>query len=181
MMRQDKYVPPPPDPQMTKLLGWLFILMGLPLAFYIGTRIYDKLDSASWPSVSAQVISSEMYRRAGRGGVDWCIKMHYRYSVDGKLLSSRAMSTSRVGNASCVKDKEVMSGRLKRFRPGADIEIRYKPTDPRIAIVYVGQLDLLDYLFPAISLVLLAGGIMALREGEAMRIAHSRQRVPYGG
>lgn len=155
---------PPPDPQLRKILGWVFILMGIPLAIYIASRIHEKSDSSSWPSVAAQVITSELYKRSGRGGVDWCLKINYRYSVAGKRFSSRRMSTSRIGNAPCTSDRSEAMDRLTIFKPGSTFTAYYKPSSPADSIVYVGQLDVLDYFFPAISLLLLISGVLLVKD-----------------
>lgn len=158
---------PPPDPQFTKLFAWFFILTALPIGLYTLTRTYDKLASASWPKAQAEILASDMYRQSKSG--QWCVSLQYRYVVDGNEFISRRMSTSQFGETGCDADRKLIAARLERYRPGARIKIRYLPADPGKAIVYVRELDAFDFFFPALTIVLAAGGIKTLGEAKRQR------------
>lgn len=158
---------PPPDPQFTKLFACFFILTSLPPGVYTLTRTYDKLASASWPKTQAEVLASGMYRQPKSG--KWCVNLQYRYVVDGNEFISRRISTSQLGETGCDSDRKLIAARLERYPPGARIKIRYLPANPGTAIVYVAEPDLFDFFFPALTIVLAAGGAWTLGEAKRQR------------
>lgn len=160
---------PPPDPQLTKFFGWFFILSALALGYFTFSRTIDKFTSKSWPSTQAEVLSSTMYESTGRSHV-WCIRLRYRYVVGGREFSSIRSSTSIVTRAACDRDRGVIAARIERYQRGAMIKIRYEPSNPERAIVYVDELDLFDFLIPIIVIILFVGGVHAIREGRVMRL-----------
>lgn len=159
----------PPDPQLYTLFGWFLIVLALPLGLWMGLRIMDKIDSRSWPRARAEIVSSEIYKRSGRHGTDWCIKLSYRYVIGGREYTGRRISTSRMGDTGCDVSEAVMRARLEQQQPGDRITIRHAPADPERAIVYVGALDVADFLLSAIAIVTFGGGIGSIREAGRLR------------
>ena len=169
----------PPDPQFYTLFGWFLILLALPLGFWMAMRIADKIDSRTWPRASAQIVSSELYKRTGRHGADWCIKLSYRYVIDGRQHMGRRISTSRMGDTGCDPSETVMRARLENQQPGDRIGIRHAPGAPERAIVYVGALDIGDLVFSVIAIVTLGGGVGAIRAAGRLKLqqaAHAAAR-----
>lgn len=169
----------PPDPRLHTLFGWLFILLALPLGLWMAMRIVDKIDSRTWPKASATIVTSELYKRTGRHGTDWCIKLSYRYTIAGRQYTGRRISTSRMGDTGCVRSEAVMRARLANQQPGARITIRHAPGKPERAIVYVGALDVADFLLSAIAIVSFGGGVVAIRQAGHLRLqqaAHAADR-----
>jgi hypothetical protein len=160
------FVPPPLDPQLTKILGWCLLLGSLPIWFFSLTRVIDKHASESWPSTYGEVLHSEMYkqRRSGR----WCLKLNYRYAVDNKVRSSRRLSTSLMSTSACDRDKKVIDARVEKLQSEAKIRVRYKPADPQKAIIYTDDLTGI-YFFFAIATILLGCGVKAIREAATKR------------
>ena len=159
----------PPDPQFQVLLGWFMIALALPLAIWMALRIHDKLDAPSWPRVSAEVVRSDMYKRGGRS-TDWCIKMAYRYEVDGRQFESARSVTSRMTDAGCDPSRAVIQARFEQRQPGDRITIRHHPRQPERAIAYVDGLDFPDYFFPAVALSVFAAGVHSIRHGARLRV-----------
>jgi hypothetical protein len=160
---------PPPDPQGNKILGWLLILSAIVIAVFTSIRVYDKVASRSWPTTYAEIFSSRMYQTSGRSNL-WCVKLRYRYVIDGKEFFSTRVSTTRMaGPPACDRNKEVITARIERYQPGALLKIRYHPTNPETAIVHTDELDMMDYLFSLISVFLLFGGIKGIRDAAMMR------------
>ncbi len=152
---------------MTKLIGWFFLLISLPIWILSLDRIVDRHASEAWPRTRGEVVSSEVYRRSGKSSTDWCIKLHYTYVVNNEVFSSKRLSTSWMSSSACDRDKALIESRFERLRPGAPIRVRYNPARPGKAIIYLDDLTGL-YIFLALALVLLAGGVKAIREGAAM-------------
>lgn len=177
----------PHDPQMSILSGWFLILLALPIAVWITLRIVDNIDSRSWPKARAEIVSSELYKRTSRSSTDWCIKLSYRYTIDGKQYTSRRISTSRISGANCDTSEAVMRSRLERQRPGDPIAIRYRPGQPAYAIVYIGKTDATDFLFPGLAIALFGGGVASiraagpLRQQQAAHAAERRERMARAG
>lgn len=160
---------------MTKLIGWFFLLLAIPLGFFAFKRSVDKCVSRSWPVTQAQVLGADMYKRSRSG--DWCLRLRYRYVIDGEAFSSRKLASSFMSNAGCDQDKSVIDARRERLQPGAALRVRYDPADPGRSLVYLEDLDFSDYFFNGLALVLFASGIKALRDAAALR----RQQAAFSG
>jgi len=148
-----------------KIIGWIFSLMGLTLGLCATWRVYDKLTADAWPSTYAEVISSDMYHQTSKSSSRWCVKMRYRYAVDGVQFTSRRLATSLLADAGCDRDRSVIAVRMERYQPGARIKIRHHPDNAARSIVYLDSLDMFDYFFfPALTFVLCSGGVSLIRQ-----------------
>lgn len=165
-----------PDPALTRFFGWMLILAAVALGVFTAFRTYDKLAAESWPSTHARVLSSGIYEQLKPR--QWCVKLRYEYAVDGKAFVSKRLSTTRLGDAGCDPDRQVMEARLEQLQPGAQIQIRYRPGHPGTSIVYLDDLDVTDYLFVVIALICLAGGVKMLRDVAAMSAALPARHQP---
>ena len=159
----------PHDPQFQVLVGWFMIALALPLAIWMALRIHDKFDARSWPKASAEVTRSELYKRGGRS-TSWCIKMAYRYEVDGQRFESTRSATSRMTDAACDPSRAVIQARFENRQPGDRITIRHHPRKPERAIAYVDGLDFPDFFFPAVALSTFAAGVHSIRYGARLRV-----------
>ena len=159
----------PHDPQFQVLFGWFLIVLAVPLAIWMALRIYDKFDARSWPKASAEVVESALYHRSGKRP-DWCIKMAYRYEVDGRQFVSSRSATSRMTDAGCDPSRAVIEARLENRQPGDRITIRHHPRDPGRAIAYVDGLDFADFFLSAVALSTLVTGVLSIRYGARLRV-----------
>lgn len=159
----------PHDPQFQVLLGWFLIVLAAPLAIWMALRIHDKLDARSWPKAGAVVVESELYQRHGKSS-GWCIKMAYRYEVDGRQFVSSRSATSRMTEAACDPSRAVIQARFEKRQPGHRITIRHHPREPGRAIAYVDGLDSADFFFPAFALGMFAAGVGSIRYGARLRV-----------
>lgn len=159
----------PHDPQFQVLVGWFLIALAVPLAIWMALRIHDKFDARSWPKASAVVVKSELYERHGKSR-DWCIKMAYRYEVDGQQFESSRSATSLMSEAGCDPSRTVIQARFEKRQPGDRITIRHHPRDPGRAIAYVDGLDIFDFFFPAVALSVFAAGVHSIRYGARLRL-----------
>lgn len=159
----------PHDPQFQALLGWFLIVLAVPLAIWMALRIHDKFDARSWPKASAEVVESALYERHGKSP-GWCIKMAYRYEVDGQQFVSRRSATSLMTEAACDPSRAVIEARFEKRQPGDRITIRHHPREPGRAIAYVDGLDSADFFFPAFALGMFAAGVGSIRYGARLRV-----------
>ncbi|AWL06820.1 DUF3592 domain-containing protein [Massilia oculi] len=159
----------PHDPQFQVLVGWFLIVVAVPLAIWIALRIHDKFDARSWPKASAEVVKSELYERRGKSH-DWCIKMAYRYEVDGQQFVSSRSATSIMSESACDPSRAVIQARFEKRQPGDRITIRHHPREPGRAIAHVDGLDIFDFLFPAVALGVFATGVHSIRYGARLRV-----------
>jgi hypothetical protein len=151
------------DPALVRMMGWFVILLAIPAGYFSFWRTYDKLTSPEWPVTSAEIVRSSMYQRTGKSQ-DWCVKLAYRYTVEGKAYRSGRIGVSRVGNAGCHRDQAVTAWRLARMAPGARIRVHYRPSDPADTAVFLAGLDFLDYFGAGLALVLFAVGVSEARK-----------------
>lgn len=159
----------PPDPQLSILFGCcLILLLALPFTGYTAWQVAAKAAALSWPATDAQVLTSEAYRTTKPAL--WCIKLSYRYGVDGKAYVARRSSSSYVAGVGCDRDKRVIDARLERMRPGDRIRVRYDPRDPGDAVVYLAPtLEWIDAFLGIVGLVWLGCGIALIRDGRRLR------------
>src|SRR5471032_2900457 len=108
------------DPALTKMVGWFIIFLSLPLGYLGVSRALIKIEARHWPAVPAEVVTSEMYHRGGRNP-DWCLKLSYRYVVDGHPYIGTKTAPSIIGDAGCHRSEAVIAERLAELPPGASI------------------------------------------------------------
>ena len=157
------FVPPPPDPQLSKLFGWFLILIAVPLAYLATTTVLEKSASKSWPRTEAQILSSNIDERMGRDGRHWCVKLHYKYFVDNAEYASSRIFVSRTSGGLCHRKKHVAEALWERLQPETRIYIRYDPTDHGRAFVYRSGLNFLECLLFGLVALLCIGGIKAIK------------------
>src|SRR5471030_1591163 len=92
--------------------AWILILFMVGISVFSAPRIWKKIDVKSWTEVNANVLSSEIYKRNGRGGADWCLKLKYSYEVAGKIYVSDRISPSLVSDNGCDFRQSVIEHRL---------------------------------------------------------------------
>ena len=153
------------EPAMARMMGWFLILLAIPAGYFSFWRAYDKFTSPAWPVASAEIVRSSMYQRTGKSQ-DWCVKLAYRYTVEGKAYRSARIGVSRIGNAGCHRDQAVTAWRLASMAPGARIRVHYRPGDPGDAAVFLASLDVLDYFGAGLALVLFVLGVSEVRKRE---------------
>ncbi|MEG2033778.1 MAG: DUF3592 domain-containing protein [Janthinobacterium sp.] len=153
------------EPALARMMGWFLILLAIPAGYFSFWRAYDKLTSPAWPVASAEIVRSSMYQRTGKSQ-DWCVKLAYRYTVEGKAYRSARIGVSRIGNAGCHRDQAVTAWRLASMAPGARIRVHYRPGDPGDAAVFLASLDVLDYFGAGLALVLFVLGVSEVRKRE---------------
>ena len=153
------------DPALARMMGWFLILLAIPAGYFSFWRAYDKLTSPAWPVTSAEIVRSSMYQRTGKSQ-DWCVKLSYRYSVEGEAYRSSRICVSRIGNTGCHRDQSVTAWRLASMAPGARIRVHYRPSDPNETAVFLAGLDFLDYFGVAVALVLFVVGVSEARKRE---------------
>lgn len=159
----------PPDPHLLVLRGWFLILLAVPLALWIGARIHDKRDVRNWPKAQAEVQGSKLYHHTGRGMHGWCLRLAYRYQVDGKFYNSSGVDVPHLGHAGCDPSQAVMRERLARMGTGDRIEIRYHPRQHARSAAHIEPLDFGDYFFPAVAFGLFVTGAASIRQGKRVR------------
>jgi len=142
--------------------GWLLFGLGLAFASFTVLRSVPKLQAHGWTGTTATVVSSALYARTGKSR-DWCLKVGYAYTVDGRSYQNNRASPSRITSAGCDADRGAVEQSLARLAPGAPVPIFYDPQHPAVAARFIDPLDLLDYLCGAFALVLLVLGAYLLR------------------
>ena len=98
------------EPALARMMGWFLILSAILAGYFSFWRAYDKLTSPAWPVTSAEIVRSSMYQRTGKSQA-WCVKLAYRYTVEGKAYRSARIGVSRIGNAGCHRDQAVTAWR----------------------------------------------------------------------
>ena len=151
------------EPAMARMMGWFLILLAIPAGYFSFWRAYDKFTSPAWPVASAEIVRSSMYQRTGKSQ-DWCVKLAYRYTVEGKAYRSVRIGVSRIGNAGCHRDQAVTAWRLASMAPGARIRVHYRPGDAGDTAVFLASLDVLDYFGVGLALVLFVLGVSEARK-----------------
>jgi hypothetical protein len=145
------------------MMGWFLILFAIAAGYFSFWRTYDKLTAPAWPVTGAEIVRSSMYQRTGKSQ-DWCVKLAYRYTVEGKAYRSSRIGVSRIGNAGCHREQAVTAWRLASMAPGARIRVHYRPSDPGDTAVFLAGLDFLDYFGAGLTVVLFVLGVSEARK-----------------
>lgn len=109
-------------------LGGVFVLIAIWLAFRGAGDLYRGLASAGWPEAEGRIARSALSKR--QDGT--CVEIVYEYSVDGRRYSSDRIA---FGQAWTEATKDEM---VKRYPQGGSARVRYKPSDPRVAVLETG-------------------------------------------
>ncbi|KQV80950.1 hypothetical protein ASD15_13765 [Massilia sp. Root351] len=89
--------------------------------------------------------------------------LHYSYPALGKRYESRAIGTSRVGNAGCERSEERLRERWGDLAPGTLLRARFDPQAPERAAIVVEKVDALDCVMILIGLIILCGSAWEIR------------------
>ena len=112
------------------LIGVLAILNGVrELARARGTR--------SWPKSRGVVLSSALRKMPSLGRRAWYPnpEIHFEYAVDGRTYTSQAYSASA---QSVFFTKGAASRIVELYRPGAEVDVYFNPSDPAVGILEPG-------------------------------------------
>lgn len=159
----------PPDPHLLVLQGWFLILLAVPLALWIGSRIQDKRAVPDWPTTRAEVQGSKLYHDTGKGGRGWCLRLAYRYQVDGRFYNSSGVDVPHLGHAGCNRSQAVMRERLARMQEGDIIDVHYHPRQHARSAAHIEPLDAGDYMFSGGAIGLFLIGVASILHGRHLR------------
>lgn len=149
-----------PDPAKVRLLGLRIMVLGLLVVLFMLPRAWDKLAARRWPAVEATVIFSDIVERTGKTH-DWCVRVGYRYSVDG----------GRQGGAkrwACSASRAGAEAKLAQMQPGQRIEAYYNPAHPERSVLEPDALDAIDIFIGALALTLFAVGFDRIRHARRL-------------
>lgn len=120
------------------LLGLPLVTAGVLLLWSAVSVIRQSRRAAAWPVHHATVLTSGsstigLYRTFPSGGVARRLDLRYAWLIDGhRFEGSRVRFTIwRLGGQSAATTESALAGLV----PGASIEIRVDPTNPREAVV----------------------------------------------
>ncbi len=97
----------------------------------IGAWLFTLETPLSWPTVNAEAVegtvrevgSSSRGRNSER---TYVIQVTFRYTIDGKTITSQTTSGSGFSSRSTAES------RLAAYAPGSTHDIRYRPEDPNV-------------------------------------------------
>lgn len=161
--------------------GLFMVVAGAACLAYFGWIYFQQAAAASWPTATAQVVTSDVDQGmtlAGRRGVrdTFYARIEYRYSVGSQdytgselWFDSEPMST----------DRSEMEKLTSEYHVGKKITIYYEPGNPRRAVVLPGKnTALAKWAMIGGGLCLLIGGGMAYF---ALGDSPSSQQSTWGG
>lgn len=139
------------------LMVYFLLFIGLPVGYFTVANGVEKIRSASWPTVTGEIVRASIYERTGRTH-DWCLKLDYRYTVDGKQYRRHYLTLPTTSSGACHRERAVVESWLPDLAPGTRIVVHHAPDDPSNAVLAIVGLDLLNYL-PG-GLLLIFGAIV---------------------
>lgn len=138
----------------------VLILGGAGGLYLMKTWIMGPIEAKSWLRVPATVIESHLRRHEstdsdGHTSVTWKIDILYEYEVQGRTYRSNRYGF--IGGSSSGRDPKERI--LRRYPPGAHIEVFVDPSDPTSAVIEPGWT--LEHLLILIPLLVLLIGLFA--------------------
>ncbi|WP_319522566.1 DUF3137 domain-containing protein [uncultured Desulfosarcina sp.] len=137
------------SPNIERLAGAvLFLAIGIVIAVVSYNGYRTSLASKSWPSVTGNIVQSEIEKQTSTSGegankkttVKEYPKIAYQYNIDGKTYKSGKISFGSTGNA-----KKVVS----RYPQGKTVPVYYNPDKPGQAVLVPGnpEFNYVPYFF----------------------------------
>jgi len=148
------------DPARVRLIGLRILVLGLLVLLLMLPRAWDKFAGGRWPAVEATVLFSDIVERTGKTH-DWCVRVGYRYSVDGGRQGGAK-------NWACSGTRAGAEAKLAQVQPGQRIEAYYNPARPERSALEPVSLDGMDIFFGAIALTLFAVGFDQIRRSRRL-------------
>jgi hypothetical protein len=109
-------------------LGGVFVLIAAWLAFSGVSDLCNGLASAGWPQAEGRIVRSSLAKTRDGSHVE----IVYEYSVERQQYSSDRIA---FGQAWTSASKAEM---VSRYPQGSSALVRYKPSDPRVAVLETG-------------------------------------------
>ncbi len=115
--------------------GFLFMFAGYATYKYITNPLEEEAKASElWPSVSGEIIISEIESHTSHGERLYSANIHYFYTVDGKKYSGSGITNT---DASTSVQSSVKKD-LKKYPRGKIVEVYYDPEFPEISVLEPG-------------------------------------------
>ena len=154
------------DNVLVVVMGSCFILVGVATGVFFCYRIFQSLLSRQWPSVTGQLLSSELrevvYRgRDAGGGPDeasaWVVDFSYRYSLRGTDYTGTRVTFSDGINKTMRALRKLQAS----YAGKSDILVYYNPSNPAQSVLVPGP-SLFNFTPLITSSLFVAAGVFIL-------------------
>ena len=139
-----------------------FVGLGVVLLYQMRDEIQDGLASPNWPSTEATVVTAglgfEHSQEKRRVITHYKPEVTYQYRVDDKEYRGSRFRFEPVKS----QDQLEMQNLIRMFEPGTRTNIRYKPSDPAVAVMIPGLSGFRVGFVVVLGLCVLGGLIGAL-------------------
>lgn len=142
------------------VMGFVFSAMGIYFAYSMFGEIKDGTDSANWPEAPGTIVSSSYTSettsgRRGRTKVIYKPALRYTFEVEGKEYASERMQFSPINS----EDPQEIQALVNQLPRDTAVKVRYKPSDPSIAVLIPG-IGTERYVFFAVLIVVGIGALV---------------------
>lgn len=87
----------------------------------------------SWPQAPGTLVTARVEKvSARRGDVSWCLRLGYRYEVQGEAYNGQRVT---LGDAMCFDTPEAAQAELTRYPTGSALAVRYDPGAPKESVL----------------------------------------------
>lgn len=141
------------SPRVNRVLGLGVLLFGIGLSYWGAGYIHNAFASKEWPTTNGVIDWAEL--RESRKGKDedtwtYTVRAVYRYEVDGTGYASDRIRFGIMARSSFYRER--MPEERKRYVPGKEVAVHYKPDDPQVAVLEPGA-DFDTFLFLLLGLI----------------------------
>lgn len=143
------------------LFGFFLAVFGAALVLALGPQLLDYLNSNTWESTNATIVSSELefLPAADADSEDtWAPRVEYRYEVGDTIYTRNRI---RFTGSDSYADSDDARRVVNNYEVGRIVTVYYSPDDPTDAVLE-REIDNVDVFFICVGALLMLGGIAVL-------------------
>lgn len=124
--------------------GIIMIVMGVGLAFILSrTLLADAAESQTWPSVTGQVVTSEVKSQRSGDSNSYSARVIYEYQVDDELYTGGKISVADGSSSRSARARNI----IEQYPEGSSVDVFYNPDLPEDALLQPGAPWFLNWLY----------------------------------
>ena len=121
------------------VMGFVFSIIGIYIAFLMLDEIKDGTASSNWPEAPGTIVSSSYTSetstgRRGRTRIIYKPALRYTFQVEGKEYACDRLQFSPITS----EDPQEIQSLVNQLPRDSAVKVRYKPSDPSVAVLIPG-------------------------------------------
>lgn len=134
---------------MSKLVGEIFLLVGVAVGAVIVWQLIKGMRSKNWPTALGVVTDAQVSMHYDDEGTRmYKPEVAYRYDADGLEYNGNKRTFGEYSSSNRRRAEKIVG----QYRPGSQVQVYYNPEDPGVAVLEPGTSWVLAIflLFPVV-------------------------------